>query len=89
MFMITNLITPCMGKLILNHLIENNCLEFRNGFLGSYFFKLTLGSYCLELASGQSLSKPSCLSNITKIPIAFKQEPQTNFGAYAVFTFNP
>ena len=87
--MITNFSKPCMGKLILNHLIENNCPEFHNGFLGSYFFKLTLGSDCLELASGQSLSKPSRLSNITKLPVTFKQEPQTQFGEYAVFTFNP
>ena len=33
-----------MGKLILNHLVGNNCPEFRNGLLDSDFFKLTLGS---------------------------------------------
>ena len=37
------------GMLILNHLIENNCPQFRDGLLDSYFFKLTLGSDCLEL----------------------------------------
>ena len=35
---------------------------------------VTLGSYCLGLFSGESLSKPSWLSNITKIPVAFKPE---------------
>ena len=44
MLMITNLIEPHIGKLILNHLIRNNCSEFRNGPLDSYFFKLTLGN---------------------------------------------
>ena len=44
MFIITNLIEPRMGKLILNHLTGNNCPEFHNGLLDSYFFKLTLGS---------------------------------------------
>ena len=49
MFMITNLIEPPKKKLILNHLIGNNCPEFRNGLLDSYFFKLNLRSDCLEL----------------------------------------
>ena len=31
MFMITNLIEPPIGKLILNHLIGNHCPESRNG----------------------------------------------------------
>ena len=47
-FMITNLIEPRMWKLILNHLIGNNCPEFRNGLLDSYFFKLNLGNDCLD-----------------------------------------
>ena len=42
MFMITNLIEPRMGKLVLNHLIRNNILEFLNGLLDSYFFKTDL-----------------------------------------------
>ena len=49
MFMIPNLIEPRMGKLIHNHLTGNNCPEFRNGLLDCCFFKLTLGSDCLEL----------------------------------------
>ena len=49
MFMITNLIVPRMGKLILNNLIGNSNQEFRNGFLDSYLFQLTLGSNYLEL----------------------------------------
>ena len=60
MFMITNLNEPCIGKLILNQLIGNNCPEFRNELMGSYFFKLTLGSDCLELCFWTvALSKPS------------------------------
>ena len=47
--MIMNLIESCMWKLILNHLIGNNSLEFCNGLLESYFFILVLGSDCLEL----------------------------------------
>ena len=46
--MITSLIKRCMGKLILNRLIGNNCPEFPNGLLDSYFFKRTLKSDCLE-----------------------------------------
>ena len=38
-----------MGTLIVNHLTQNNYPEFRNGLLDIYFFKLTLGSDCLEL----------------------------------------
>ena len=49
MLVITNVIELRMGKLILNHLIGNNYPEFRNGLLDSYFFKVTLGSDCLEL----------------------------------------
>ena len=49
MFMITTLIEPSMGKLILNHLIANNCPGICNELQASYFFKLTLGSDCLEL----------------------------------------
>ena len=49
MFMITTLIKQRMLKLILNHLIGNNCPDFLNGLLDSYFFKLNLGSDCLEL----------------------------------------
>ena len=53
--MITNLIEPRMGKVILNHLIENNCPEFHSGLLGTYFFKMALGSDCLELCYWQTL----------------------------------
>ena len=42
-----------------------------------------------NFVSGQSVSKPTWLSNITKIPVAFKPELLTEFGAYAVFIFNP
>ena len=47
-----------MGKLILNHLIGNNYPEFRNGLLDRYFFKLTLGSDCLELCLWTVTFKP-------------------------------
>ena len=40
---------PRMRKLILNHVTGNNCPEFRNGLLGSYFFKLALEMDFLEL----------------------------------------
>ena len=40
--LMTNLMKPCMEKLILKHLVKKNCPEFCNRFLGSYFFKLTL-----------------------------------------------
>ena len=33
----------------LHFLCSDNCPEFRNGLLDSYYFKLTLGSGCLEL----------------------------------------
>ena len=46
--LMTNLMKPCMEKLILNHLVKKNCPEFCNRFLDSYFFKLTLWSDCLE-----------------------------------------
>ena len=47
--MITNLMELRMGKVILNRLTGNNCREFCNGPLDSYFFRLTLGNDCLEL----------------------------------------
>ena len=49
MFMITHFIKLHMGKLILNHLIGIDCPKFCSGLLDSYFFRLTLGSDCLEL----------------------------------------
>ena len=71
MFMITNLIEPRMGKLILNHLIGNNRPEFRNGFMDSYFFKRTLKSNCLkkQLFLGSRIQNHP---NITKIQVALK-----------------
>ena len=58
MFVNTSLIEPRKGKLILHHLIENNCLEFRNDLLDSYFYKLTLGSDCLKLYFSVVAFKP-------------------------------
>ena len=49
MFMITILIKTRWEKVILNHLIGNNCPELPNGLPDSYFFKLNLGSDCSEL----------------------------------------
>ena len=74
MFMTPNLIEMRLGKLIINHLIGNNCPEIRNRLLDSCLFKLTLGRDYLKLCFWQSFSKPSWLSNITKIPIAYKPE---------------
>ena len=53
MFMITNMIETCMGKLILNRLVGNNYPEIRDGL----WEVLTLGSNCLELFSEHLLSK--------------------------------
>ena len=65
MFVITNLIKPWMGKLILNHLIGNNFPEFHIRLLGSYFFKLTLGSDCLELCFWTVDFKTILILNLT------------------------
>ena len=65
--MITNLIEPCMGKMILNHLTGNNCPEFLNGLLRSYFYKLTLESGCLEFYGDspfQKLPQKQCFRGI-------------------------
>ena len=73
--MITNLIELFIWKLILNHLIRNNCSEFLNRLLDSYFFMLTLRSDYLELCFWVVASKIiSILSNITEIPVAFKPD---------------
>ena len=58
MFMITYLVELCVGKMILNHSNENNCPEFGNELLNSYFFKLILGSDCLELCVWRVAFKP-------------------------------
>ena len=50
MFMIINLSKPRLGKLIFNHLIENNCPEFHNELLDSYCFIPTLGGDCVKLS---------------------------------------
>ena len=47
--------------------------------------ELTLGSDCLGLSFGTVGFKTI---QITKIPVAFKPELQTQFGTYALFTFN-
>lgn len=54
MFIITNLIEPRIGKLILNYLTGKNRSELCNGLLDSYFFKLALGMDCLELCFFQN-----------------------------------
>ena len=43
MFMIKNLIKPGMGKMMLNHLIVNNCPEFRNGLQKVIVFNFASG----------------------------------------------
>ena len=73
MFMITNLIGLRIGKLLLGILIGINWPEFRNRLLDSYFFKLTLGSDCLELCFWAVAFK-TILKNTTEIPVAFKPE---------------
>ena len=61
MFVITNLIEPRFGKMILDYLIGKKTVH-------SYFFKLPLGSDCLELcfrtvADPIILQKNQSLSN--------------------------
>ena len=58
--------------LIFNYLIGNNCPNLRNGLLGSYFHKLTLGSDCLEICFWAVAFKISWLINTTNIPVACK-----------------
>ena len=52
------------------------------------YLRVTFSNWLWEgifsnFVSGQSFSKPSWLNNITKIPVAFKSELETKFGAYA------
>ena len=58
--------------LIFNYLIGNNCPKLRNGLLGSYFHKLTLGSDCLEICFWAVAFKIFWLINTTNIPVACK-----------------
>ena len=51
--------------------------------------ELTLEGDCLELCLWTVAFKTILTRNITKIPVAFKPEIQTQFGAYVVFIFNP
>ena len=55
MFMITNLIESCIGKLILHHLFENKCPEFRSGLLlylwtDSYFWYFIIVKICVNFS---------------------------------------
>ena len=76
--MIFNLIETHMGKLILNHLIGNNCPEFRNGLMDSYFFKLTLGIDYLELCFGTVTFKTTLKYNSAHI-LSLNLTPKLNF----------
>ena len=67
MLMITNMIELRMRKLI----IGNNCLEFFNGLLDSYFFKITEGSDFLELFFWTVAFKTILT---TKMSVTFKSE---------------
>ena len=46
--MITNLIDPRMGKLMLNHLVENNLPEFCNGLFYGDLPKFGIKPYILQ-----------------------------------------
>ena len=74
MFIITNLIEPRMGKLILNHLIENSCPELAMDFWAVVFFKLTLRSDCLELYFGTV----AFITILTWLVILQKYQPLSN-----------
>ena len=57
------------------------------------FWTVTFSNWRLEaivwnFVSGESFSKPSWISNISKIPVAFKLELWAQYGTYAVFKFN-
>ena len=47
---------------------------FERKFLHTLASEMNSGNDCLEIFSQESLSKPSWLSNMTKIPVAFKAE---------------
>ena len=47
---------------------------FERTFLHTLASEVNSGNDCLELFSRESLSKPPWLSNMTKIPVAFKAE---------------
>ena len=89
MLVITNLIESRMGKLILNHLIENTCREFHNGFLTSSFFKLTLESDFLGLCFGKVAFKTIVTQQYYKNTSRFQTRAWSiYFGTYAVIKFN-
>ena len=80
--MITNLIELCMGKLILKHLIGNNCSEFRNELVKCYFFKITLGSEviiilqkknsCFQTRALNAICHMLCLNPTLKLSFEFR-----------------
>ena len=84
----TSLIELYMGKLILNHLVGNNCPEFRSRLLDSCFFKLALRSDGLELYFRVLALKTILTQQYFKNTSHFKPELQTQFGVYAVFRFH-
>ena len=61
-----------------NILQENTLKSYFEEHLRTVTSAETLRSDWLGLLSGELLSKPSWLSNIAKIPVAFKPEPSLN-----------
>ena len=60
-----------MRKLVLNHLIRNNCEGFYNGSLDSYVFQNDFRNWLFRtLLLDNRFWKPSWL-NITKMPVTF------------------
>ena len=57
---------------VLEHLFWRK--YFERTFLHTLASEVNSRNDCLELFSRESLSKPSWLSNMTKIPVAFKAE---------------
>ena len=90
MIMIITLLESHMGKLILNHLIGNNCAEFGVGLLDSYFFKLSLESDSLELwfwtvgfktilSHNDNITKLSGLNTIGRISLSLNLTLKLSF----------
>ena len=76
MFRITSFMEPCMGKLILNDFIGNNCPESRNGLLNCYFFKLTLGRFPDQSLLNQSFKHNSVHMPSLNLTPKFSFEPR-------------
>ena len=100
MIMTISLIESHMGKLILNHLIGNDCPKFGVELLDNYFFKLSLGSDSLELwfwtvgfktilSHNDNITKLSGLNKIRRISLSLNLTPMLSFEPrFRIFIIN-